>query len=289
MIEAAHTPVLLDAVVSSLVDEDDLLFVDATVGGGGHGYHVLERYHGLRLVGIDADEEALAASGERLAPFKDRVLLKKGNFGDLKRILHEESIEEIDAVLFDLGISMLQMAGGRGFSFTDESSLDMRIDRDEALTARDVVNRYDYRALTRIIKDYGEEGDAPRIAHAIIEARKNKAITGARELAAIVAGAKRGRGKIHPATKTFQAIRMEVNHELANIEKGLQDAAGMVRTGGRIGVITFHSLEDRLVKTFFKSDPRLEPTTRKPILPGRDEIRSNRRARSAKLRIAEKR
>src|SRR5208337_4543636 len=215
--DSTHTPVLLDAVVTNLVDEDDRLFVDATVGGGGHGYHILERYHGLRLVGIDADEEALAASGERLAPFKDRVLLKKGNFGDLKRILHEESIEEIDAVLFDLGISMLQMAGGRGFSFTDESSLDMRIDRDQALTAYEVVNRYDYRALTRIIKEYGEEGDAPRIAHAIIEARKKKAISGARELAAIVAGAKRGRGKIDPATKTFQAIRIEVNGELANI------------------------------------------------------------------------
>jgi 16S rRNA (cytosine1402-N4)-methyltransferase len=242
----------------------------------------------LRLVGIDADEGALAVSGERLAPFKDRVLLKKGNFGDLKRILREESIDEIDAVLFDLGISMYQMSGDRGFSFSDESSLDMRIDRDEALTAFEVVNRYDYRTLTRIIKEYGEEGDAPRIAKAIIEARKKKAITGARELAAIVAGAKRGRGRIHPATKTFQAIRIEVNGEFVNIQRGLQDAADMVRKSGRIGVITFHSLEDRMIKTFFRSDPRLEPATKKPIVPGRDEIRSNRRARSAKLRIVEK-
>jgi 16S rRNA (cytosine1402-N4)-methyltransferase len=287
--DSTHTPVLLDAVVTNLVDEDDLLFVDATIGGGGHGYHILERYRGLRLVGIDADEEALAVSGERLAPFKDRVLLKKGNFRDLKRILQEESIDEIDAVLFDLGISMYQMSGDRGFSFSDESSLDMRIDRDEALTAFEVVNRYDYRTLTTIIREYGEEGDAPRIAKAIIEARKKKAITGARELAAIVAGAKRGRGRIHPATKTFQAIRIEVNREFVNIQRGLQDAADMVRKSGRIGVITFHSLEDRMIKTFFKSDPRLEPATKKPIVPGRDEIRSNRRARSAKLRIVEKR
>ncbi|MGA2108692.1 MAG: 16S rRNA (cytosine(1402)-N(4))-methyltransferase, partial [Syntrophorhabdales bacterium] len=150
--DSTHTPVLLDAVVTNLVDEDDLLFVDATIGGGGHGYHILERYRGLRLVGIDADEEALAVSGERLAPFKDRVLLKKGNFRDLKRILQEESIDEIDAVLFDLGISMYQMSGDRGFSFSDESSLDMRIDRDEALTAFEVVNRYDYRTLTTIIR-----------------------------------------------------------------------------------------------------------------------------------------
>jgi len=286
--EVAHTPVLLDAVVSYLVDEDDLLLVDATIGGGGHGYHLLERYRGLRLVGIDADEEALAVSGERLAPFKGRVILRKGNFRDLKRILHGESINEIDAVLFDLGISMYQMRGDRGFSFADEANLDMRIDRTQALTAFDVVNRYDYEALTRVIREYGEEGEAPRIARAIVKARKEKAITVSRELGEIVARAKRGRGRIHPATKTFQAIRIEVNDELANIERGLHDAADMVRTSGKIGVITFHSLEDRVVKTFFKENPRLRLATKKPIVPGRDEIRSNRRARSAKLRIAER-
>jgi len=286
--EVAHTPVLVDAVVNYLVDEDDLLFVDATIGGGGHGYHLLERYRGLRLVGIDADEEALAVSGERLAPFKDRVILRKGNFRDLKRILHGESINEIDAVLFDLGISMYQMRGDRGFSFADEASLDMRIDRTEALTAFEVVNRYDYEALTRVIREYGEEGEAPRIARAIVEARKKKAITVSKELGEIVARAKRGRGRIHPATKTFQAIRIEVNDELANIERGLHDATDMVRTSGKIGVITFHSLEDRVVKTFLKENPRLRPATKKPIVPGRDEIRSNRRARSAKLRIAER-
>ncbi len=283
-----HAPVLIDEVVNNLVDEDDLLFVDATVGGGGHGYRILERYRNLRLVGIDADEEALAVSSERLAPFKDRVLLKKGNFRDLKQILQEESIREIDSILFDLGISMYQMSGDRGFSFADEGSLDMRIDLDEALTAYEVVNRYDYRTLVRIIKEYGEEGDAPRIAHGIIEARKNKPITGAKELAAIVASAKKGRGKIHPATKTFQALRIEVNREFSNLEKGLAAATDLVRPSGRIGVISFHSLEDRVVKNFFKTNPRLAATTKKPIPPGRDEIRANRRARSAKLRIAEK-
>lgn len=262
-----HAPVLVDEVVKNLVDEDDLLFVDATIGGGGHGYKVLERYRNLRLVGIDADEEALAVSAERLAPFKDRVLLKKGNFRDIKRILQEESIGEIDSVLFDLGISMYQMSGARGFSFADEASLDMRIDQDEALTAYEVVNRYDYRTLTRIVKEYGEEGDAPRIARAIIEARKKRPITGAKELAAIVAGAKKGRGKIHPATKTFQALRIEVNSEFSNLEKGLLAATDMVRPSGRIGVITFHSLEDRVVKTFFKTNPHLAVTTKKPIPP----------------------
>jgi 16S rRNA (cytosine1402-N4)-methyltransferase len=283
-----HAPVLADEVLSNLVDEDDLLFVDATVGGGGHGYRILERYRKLRLVGIDADEEALAVSSERLAPFKDRVRLLKGNFRDLRQILEEESIHEIDSILFDLGISMYQMTGDRGFSFADEGVLDMRIDRDEDLTAYQVVNRYDYRTLTKIIKEYGEEGDAQRIARGIIEARKRQPIAGAKELAAIVAGAKKGRGKIHPATKTFQALRIEVNSEFSNLEKGLEAAVEMVRPSGKIGVITFHSLEDRVVKNFFRTNPRLTLATKKPIAPARDEVRANRRARSAKLRIAEK-
>ena len=155
-----HIPVLLDEVLHNLVVSGDGLFVDATIGGGGHGYHLLETYRGLRLVGIDADVEALALAKVRLSPYKDRVLLKKGNFRDLKAILREESIGEVDAVLFDLGISLYQMSGERGFSFSDDAALDMRIDLEEALTAREVVNRYGYPALTRIIREYGEEGDA---------------------------------------------------------------------------------------------------------------------------------
>lgn len=286
--EFSHVPVLLDEVLKNLVGEQDRLFVDATIGGGGHGYSVLEKYRSLRLVGIDADEEALALAGERLLPFMDRVLLRKGNFRNLKHILEEESIKEVDAVLFDLGISMYQMTGERGFSFSDEESLDMRIDRDEPLTAREVVNRYGYQALTRIVKEYGEEGDAPRIARAIIEARKGHQISDAKELADIVAGAKKGRGKIHPATKTFQALRIEVNREFPNLQKGLQDAVEITRKSGRIGIITFHSLEDRMVKDFLKGHPDLRPVTKKPFMPGREEIRANRRARSAKLRIAER-
>jgi 16S rRNA (cytosine1402-N4)-methyltransferase len=286
--EVSHIPVLLDEVVNNLVGEEDLLFVDATIGGGGHGYYVLEKYRRLKLVGIDADEEALAMAQKRLFPFRDRVILKKGNFRDLKRILREESISAIDSILFDLGISMYQMMGERGFSFTDEGSLDMRIDRDEATTAWEVVNRYDYRTLVRIIKEYGEEGDAPRIARAVIEARKKHSISSAKELGQIVAAAKRGRGKIHPATKTFQAIRIEVNREFSNMQQGLQNAVDVVRGSGRIGVITFHSLEDRMVKGFFRDHPDLRTTTKKPFKPGLGEIRTNRRARSAKLRIAER-
>jgi 16S rRNA (cytosine1402-N4)-methyltransferase len=284
----AHIPVLLDEVVNNLVDADDRLFVDATIGGGGHGYHVLEKYPNVRLVGIDADGEALKLARDRLSPFHDRVVLKKGNFRDLKRILQEESIDAVDAVLFDLGISMYQIGGQRGFSFSDEESLDMRMDQEEGPSGRDVVNGYDYRSLTRVILEYGEEGDAQRIARAIIEARKKKPIESAKEFAGIVAGAKRGRGRIHPATKTFQAIRMEVNRELPSIEKGLHDATDVVRPSGRIGVISFHSLEDRLVKNFFRTSDVLTVLTKKAIKPGRDEMRTNRRARSAKLRIAER-
>jgi 16S rRNA (cytosine1402-N4)-methyltransferase len=288
MKQFTHIPVLLDEVLSNLVTEDDLLFVDATIGGGGHGYYALEKYGRLKLVGIDADEDALALAHERLFPFRDRVILKKGNFRDLKRILEEESIGRIDAVLFDLGISMYQMESERGFSFSDDESLDMRIDRSEALDARDVVNTYDYRALVRIIKEYGEEGDAPRIARAIVGARKRRPITNAKDLAEIIAGAKKGRGKIHPATKTFQAIRIEVNQELSNLRRGLEDGAEVLSKSGRIGAITFHSLEDRIVKAFFKDRPELRILTKKPFKPGTDEIRANRRARSAKLRIAER-
>ncbi len=284
-----HVPVLSDEVLHHLVDSGDELFVDATVGGGGHAFRILEAYSRLSLVGIDADDEALALAEVRLAPYKDRVLLKKGNFRDLKRILREESIEGVDAVLFDLGISLYQMSGGRGFSFSDEAALDMRVDREEALTAREVVNRYRYLDLIRIIRQYGEEGDAAKIARLIVDARKKRAIENAKELADIVARAKKGRGKIHPATKTFQAVRMEVNRELANLEDGLRDAADVVKSSGRIGVIAFHSLEDRIVKMFFKDSPLLTPATKKPLRPGREEIASNRRARSAKLRIAEKR
>ncbi len=284
----SHVPVLLDEVLNNLVGEEDLLFVDATIGGGGHGYHVLEKFRRIKLVGIDADEDALALAEKRLIPFGDRVILKKGNFRDLKEILRRESIEEVDSILFDLGISMYQMTAERGFSFSDEESLDMRIDRGEGMSAREIVNRYDYITLTRIIREYGEEGDAPRIARAVIEARKKGPVSNAKHLAEIVAGAKKGRGRLHPATKTFQALRIEVNEELPNLRKGLENAAEVVKQSGRIGVITFHSLEDRMVKTMFRDHPHLRATTKKPFKPGREEVRMNRRARSAKLRIAEK-
>lgn len=286
--DLTHTSVLLEAVLNNLIRSEDRVFVDATVGGGGHAYGILERYRELMLIGVDADEDALQRAGERLSSFGGRVRLRKGNFRELRKVLAMEGISVADGILFDLGISMYQMMGDRGFSFSDESSLDMRIDLTSPLTAFDVVNHYSYNNLKRIIEEYGEEWEAPKIARALIEGRKKKPLESAKEVAAIIETAKRRRGRIHPATQTFQAIRMEVNQELENLQSGICDAMEILAPGGRVGVITFHSIEDRVVKNALKGAPALKVLTKKPLRPERTEVRQNPRARSAKLRIAEK-
>jgi 16S rRNA (cytosine1402-N4)-methyltransferase len=287
-LKGTHTPVLLDAIVNNLIDTDDRLAVDVTLGGGGHAYHLLERYRDLKIIGLDADRDALRMAGERLSQFGDRVILKQGNFRDLKAILTEEGIRSVDAILFDLGISMYQIEGERGFSFQDEADLDMRMDRNQKLTAFDVVNRYDYTRLKTIIEEYGEEYAAERITRAILEARKNGSLETAKDLARVVEKVKKRSGRIHPATKTFQAIRIEVNRELESLREGLSAAVEMLGTGGRVGVISFHSLEDRIVKQFFQASPDVRILTKKALQPDREEQRRNRRSRSAKLRIAQK-
>ena len=283
-----HIPVLLDAIVNNLIDIDDRLAVDATLGGGGHAYHLLERYGNLRLFGLDADSDALRVAGERLSHFGNRVILRQGNFRDLKAILEKEGIRSVDAILFDLGISMYQIEGKRGFSFQDEAPLDMRMDREGKLTAFEVVNRYDYRTLKTIIEEYGEEKAAERITRAILEARKKRPLETAKDLAGTVEQVKKRGGRIHPATKTFQAIRIEVNDELESLKKGLADGVGVLGTGGKMAVISFHSLEDRIVKRFFQLSPDVRILTKKALRPDREEQRRNRRSRSAKLRMAEK-
>jgi len=285
---STHIPVLLDEVVYNLIRPEYRLFVDATVGGGGHTYSILTTNPNLRAYAIDLDEVSLAAATERLAPFQERVKLNRANFSELKQILGDDGILAVDAILFDLGISTFQLEGERGFSFRDVNSLDMTMDQRQEQTALQVVNSYTYEALKRIIAEYGEEWRAAHIARAIVAERKKGTITSARALAEIVAKGARRTGKIHPATKTFQAIRMEVNQELRNLEAGLVAAIGLLAPGGRVGVISFHSLEDRMVKTMFKAAPNLTLLTKKPIRPGRPEILRNPRSRSAKLRIAEK-
>ncbi len=284
---STHIPVLLDEVVQGLIRPEYRLFVDATAGGGGHTYNILNTYPNLRAYAIDLDETALAAASGCLAPFQDRVTLKRANFSELKQILGDEGIP-VDAVLFDLGVSTFQLEGERGFSFKDTHALDMRMDQRQRETALQVINSYTYEALKRIIAEYGEEWRAARIARAIVAERRKAPLTSAKALAEVVAKVARRTGKIHPATKTFQAIRMEVNQELKNLETGLTAAIDLLAPGGRVGVISFHSLEDRMVKTIFKAVPELTVLTKKPIRPGRPEIVRNPRSRSAKLRVAEK-
>jgi 16S rRNA (cytosine1402-N4)-methyltransferase len=283
-----HIPVLLEEVLHNLVSIENGLFVDATLGGGGHAYRILERYEHLRIIGIDADDVALTIAKEALREFQDRVTLVRGNFKTLKEILLGIGVSSIDGILFDLGTSTYQIMGKRGFSFNDEEALDMRMDMRETFTAYDVVNRYQQDELAKIIFEYGEEEKSRRIARAIVEARKKKPIDTAKELADLVAKVKWRRGRIHPATKTFQAIRIETNHELENLKAGVESAIEMLNPKGRIGVISFHSLEDRIMKETFRNSPALTVLTKKPIRPERKEALTNPRSRSAKLRIAEK-
>jgi 16S rRNA (cytosine1402-N4)-methyltransferase len=283
-----HIPVLLEEVLHNLVSVEDGLFVDATLGGGGHAYRILERYEHLRIIGIDADDVALTIAKEALRGFQDRVTLVRGNFKTLKEILLGIGVSSIDGILFDLGTSTYQIMGKRGFSFNDEEALDMRMDMRETFTAYDVVNRYQQDELAKIIFEYGEEEKSRRIARAIVEARKKKPIDTAKELADLVAKVKWRRGRMHPATKTFQAIRIETNQELENLKTGIESAIEMLNPKGRIGVISFHSLEDRIMKETFRNSPALTVLTKKPIRPERKEALMNPRSRSAKLRIAEK-
>lgn len=288
MSDVTHIPVLLEEVLQNLVSVENGQFVDATLGGGGHTYRILEQYKQIRVIGIDADEVALTIAEEALREFKDRITLVRGNFKNIKEILQGIGVSSIDGILFDLGTSTYQIMGKRGFSFNDDEALDMRMDIREELTAYDIVNSYRVDDLATVLFEYGEEEKSRRIARAIVDARKNKPIETAKELADIVAKAKWRRGRIHPATKTFQAIRIETNHELESLKKGVESAVEILNQGGRIGVISFHSLEDRMMKEFFRNSPALKILTKKPLRPERKEILANPRSRSAKLRIAEK-
>jgi 16S rRNA (cytosine1402-N4)-methyltransferase len=289
-----HFPVLLDEAVSALLESGGKIFVDATVGLGGHSYEILKRNPEAYLIGIDKDEEALELADRRLKEFEGRYSLYKADYSDIDLVLKEEGLKGVDGILMDLGVSMLQLKKPeRGFSFREGAPLDMRMDKRAKLTAYDVVNRYSERELYRIIKTYGEERFASRIAKAIAAYRRKKPIETTKELAQIVESAipKGFYKKIHPATKTFQAIRMEVNRELYHLKEALLKIPDLLNPKGRIAVISFHSLEDRIVKHAFRSfekEGKLKVITKKPITPTEEEIRKNPPSRSAKLRVAEK-
>jgi len=302
-----HVPVLTVEAVSYLRAEHGGLFVDCTVGLGGHTRALVEA-GATRVIGLDRDADALALASATLAPWKDRVELVHADYRAIEEVLDARHISVVDGALADLGVSSLQLDGpGRGFSFQRDEPLDMRMDRSRGDTAADLLARSSEREIADAIFAFGEERFSRRIARAVVERRRNEPISTTGQLASIVRraiprfgatsgrGARRGRRhtRIDPATRTFQALRIWVNRELEDLDRFLQTAARRLRAGARLVVITFHSLEDRIVKHTFRalergSDAMVRVLTKRPIVPGEDEIRQNPRARSAKLRAAER-
>ncbi len=288
-----HEPVLTDEVVSLLDAHRGGVFVDCTVGAGGHARALLEA-GANRIVGLDRDPRALEIAGERLGPWADRVELVHADYRVLDRVLDQRGLRALDGVIADLGVSSMQLEGeGRGFSFQRDEPLDMRMDQTGGPTAADLLSGASERDIADAIFRFGEERHSRRIARAIVRARERSAIATTGQLASIVRRAVPARGwqRIDPATRTFQAIRIWVNGELEGLDRFLDVACGRLRAGGRLAVITFHSLEDRIVKHTLRSiadGGSVRVLTRKPLRPGEAELRRNPRARSAKLRAAER-
>jgi 16S rRNA (cytosine1402-N4)-methyltransferase len=291
-LNALHTPVLVEQVVRWLRIRPDGTYVDATVGTGGHSLEIARRLTTGRLVGIDRDPRALDIARERLKPHERQVILVHSNFSRIDEMARGLKLPPVDGVLADLGISTLQLdSPERGFSFRWAGPLDMRMDPDELRTAAEIVNYRPEQELADLIYRYGEERNSRKIARAIVRARP---IRDTEHLATVVAGARktRGRQKLHPATKTFLALRIAVNRELEELEQFLSRTPATLASGARWVVLSYHSLEDRMVKQAFQRMARegtLKVLTKKVIVPSHDEVRSNPRARSAKMRVAEKR
>ncbi|UCD66173.1 MAG: 16S rRNA (cytosine(1402)-N(4))-methyltransferase RsmH [Deltaproteobacteria bacterium] len=286
-----HIPVLLDEAIRLLAPVDGGIFVDGTLGLGGHTEKILKSCSPSgRVIGFEWDASALELAQKRLAPFGKRFYALHRNYSEIMAGLAEIGIHKVDGLLLDLGVSSLQFdSGERGFSFQTDGPLDMRMDRREHLSAEKIINDFSKEELADIFYYYGEERQARRIAAHIIEERAKDRITSTSQLARIVAGAvpkKFQPRKIHVATKVFQALRIAVNKELDNLTDILDTTTKILKPAGRVCIITFHSLEDRLVKWKFKDNPELHVLTKKPVIPGEDEIKINPRARSAKLRAA---
>lgn len=310
-IKFSHYSVMLRECIDSLNIKPDGVYVDGTCGGGGHSFEIASRLsEGGRLICIDQDSDALAAAGKRLAPYADRVTFVKSNFSKLADVLDTLGINGIDGLLIDLGVSSYQLdTPERGFSYNSDAPLDMRMDKDAALSAYQVVNGYSESELRRILFDYGEESFAPKIASAIVAARAQKPIETTMELTGIIKSVMPKKLLAvghHPAKKSFQAIRIEVNSELAVIPPAIESAVERMNEGGRIAILSFHSLEDRCVKQCYQKSaqgctcppdfpvcicgnkPKVAIITKKPLLPSKEELEVNHRSHSAKLRVAEK-
>ena len=310
--EFNHYSVLLNETIENLNIKPDGIYVDGTLGGGGHAYQVASRLSEKgRLIGIDQDADAIAAAGERLKEFGDKITIIRSNYANMKEELHRIGVEKVDGIVLDLGVSSFQLdTPERGFTYRDENApLDMRMDDRQSLTAKDIVNGYSEMDLYRIIRDYGEDKFAKNIAKHIVQERAKKPIETTGELTEIIRASIPMKVQVtggHPAKRTFQAIRIELNKELEVLQDNLDDMIDLLNPGGRICIITFHSLEDRIVKTNFKrnENPCTCPSdfpvcvcgkkskgkvvTRKPILPSEEELEVNSRSKSAKLRVFER-
>ena len=307
--EFNHYSVLLEETIENLNIKPDGIYVDGTLGGGGHAYHVCKRLETGRFFGIDQDDAAISAAGQRLKEFGDKVTIIRNNYRNMKAALMECGVDKVDGIVLDLGVSSYQLdTEDRGFSYRFDTDLDMRMDRRQSLTAKDIVNGYSEMELFHIIRDYGEDTFAKNIAKHIVKAREGKEIQTTGELNEIIKAAipAKMRQNGHPSKRTFQAIRIECNKELEVLKEALDDLVEMLNPGGRLCIITFHSLEDRIVKTAFKNKenpctcpaefpvcvcgkkPIGKAVTRKPILPSGQELEVNSRSKSAKLRVFEK-
>ena len=309
--EFKHYSVMLNETIEQLNIRPDGIYVDGTLGGAGHSSEIAKRLTTGRLIGIDQDADAIAAASERLKDYKDKVTIVRSNYAQMKEVLHNLGIEKVDGILLDLGVSSFQLdTPERGFTYRSEDApLDMRMDDRQKLTARDIVNEYSEMELFRIIRDYGEDRFAKNIAKHIVSAREQKPIETTGELNAIIKGAIPMKVQVtggHPSKRTYQAIRIELNHELDVLRDNLDDMIELLNDGGRCCIITFHSLEDRIVKTIFKNSEnpctcpsnfpvcvcgnksRGHVVTRKPILPSEKELEENSRSKSAKLRVFER-
>lgn len=307
--EFKHISVLLDETIEGLAIKPDGIYVDGTLGGGGHSYEICKRLEDGRLIGIDQDMDAIQAATKRLEEFSDRVTIVHSNYSELCSVVKGLGISGVDGIVLDLGVSSYQLDNEeRGFTYREDVPLDMRMDRGTSMTARDIVNDYSEQELFRVIRDYGEDSFAKNIAKHIVKARQESPIETTGRLNEIIRGAipAKLRQQGHPSKKTFQAIRIELNRELEVLEESLDGMIELLNPGGRLAVITFHSLEDRIVKTIFRRNenpcvcppsfpvctcgrkPSGRVVTRKPIVPGGYELENNKRAKSSKLRIFEK-
>ena len=309
--EFSHKSVLLNETIDALRIKPDGIYVDGTLGGGGHSYEICKRLSDKgRLIGINQDAAAIEAASERLGEFKDRVTIIRSNYCEMKRQLNSIGVTAVDGIILDLGVSSYQLdTAERGFTYREDVPLDMRMDQRQARTAKDIVNDYSEMELYRIIRDYGEDKFAKNIAKHIVQARQEKPLETTGELIQAIKAAIPMKVRAvggHPAKKTFQAIRIELNNELGVLKDSLDDMVDLLNDKGRLCIITFHSLEDRIVKNHFRTSenpcicPKEFPVcvcgriskgkviTRKPILPGEEELEENSRSKSAKLRVFER-